>query len=473
MFGYINITNKLYTYIKKISGSQPLFLFNSDNNHVEVFPNSSFKFLVPAGLFSSYRVMLRDELKYPIANNPMTNEKDLSLPNLYPLQQLVVDKVVAAMKRKEEEHRPKYITLHLKCGFGKTVTACYLMAKERKRTVICVPNKMLIPQWKTAVELTKANYMISVHGVSKLLLEKSTPDVLIVVSRHFANEEFCNLVYSNYDVVIVDESHTYNLMNNSAMTRYLAFYPPPICYFLTATPRQSNRIYCNDIINVEKESSLNKTIKIIDCYFKPFSNEKIRNLSTKLNSTYNKYHVFTEKILTEDVHRNKLIIKTLVEEYTSRKINRIMIITKLRAHMLMFYNELVKKFRNDVVLGDAQNRKTPEIVNGLRSKDRFIFISTLYYAGTGLDLPSLDSLFVGVAVMNNMHMEQLLGRVCRETTLTDRTVYVFPTTSIREIKSVVDNYVQRLISLALDLGFVQLNTDKPCKEETALKLAFS
>ncbi|AUL80594.1 DNA helicase [Vaccinia virus] len=84
--------------------------------------------------------------------------------------------------------------------------------------------------------------------------------------------------------------------------------------------------------------------------------------------------------------------------------------------MVLFYKQLLDLFGPEVVfIGDAQNRRTPDMAKTIKELNRFIFVSTLFYSGTGLDIPSLDSLFICSAVINNMQIEQLLGRVCRGT----------------------------------------------------------
>ncbi|AEY73184.1 DNA helicase [Vaccinia virus] len=450
----------LYAELKKMTCGQPLSLFNEDGDFVEVEPGSSFKFLIPKGFYASPSV--KTSLVFETlttTDNKITSINPTNAPKLYPLQRKVVSEVVSNMRKMIESKRPLYITLHLACGFGKTITTCYLMATHGRKTVICVPNKMLIHQWKTQVEAVGLEHKISIDGVSSLLKELKTqsPDVLIVVSRHLTNDAFCKYINKHYDLFILDESHTYNLMNNTAVTRFLAYYPPMMCYFLTATPRPSNRIYCNSIINIAKLSDLKKTIYAVDSFFEPYSTDNIRHMIKRLDGPSNKYHIYTEKLLSVDEPRNQLILNTLVEEFKSGTINRILVITKLREHMVLFYKRLLDLFGPEVVfIGDAQNRRTPDMVKSIKELNRFIFVSTLFYSGTGLDIPSLDSLFICSAVINNMQIEQLLGRVCRETELLDRTVYVFPSTSIKEIKYMIGNFVQRIISLSVDkLGFKQ------------------
>ncbi|AOP31616.1 DNA helicase [Skunkpox virus] len=450
----------LYAELKRMAGGQPISLFNEHGDFVEVEHGSSFKFLIPKGFYSSMSVKTNLQLEtLTTTDNKITSINPTNAPKLYPLQRKVVSEVISNMRKMIELKRPLYITLHLACGFGKTITTCYLMATHGRKTVICVPNKMLIHQWKTQVEAVGLEHKISIDGVSSLLkdLKTQSPDVLIVVSRHLTNDAFCKYINKHYDLFILDESHTYNLMNNTAVTRFLAYYPPMICYFLTATPRPANRIYCNSVVNVAKLSDLKKTINVVDSFFEPYSTDNIRHMIKRLDGPSNKYHIYTEKLLSVDEPRNQLILNTLVEEFKSGSINRILVITKLREHMVFFYERLLDIFGSEIVfLGDAQNRRTPEIVKSIKELNRFIFVSTLFYSGTGLDIPSLDSLFICSAVINNMQIEQLLGRVCRETELLDRTVYVFPSTSIKEIKYTIGNFLQRIISLSVDkLGFKQ------------------
>ncbi|AEN03711.1 DNA helicase [Yokapox virus] len=455
----LKIDYNLYTELKSLTGNSIVNLFNENGEFGEVMV-SSFKYIIPNGLFSSMNI--KTNLVFETSTcNKITNKVDSTKsPKLYPLQYKVVSFVFSTIRKLILEKRPIYITLHLSCGFGKTITTCHLIASHCRKTVICVPNKLLIHQWKTQVEAFGLDHVISIDGVTRLLKDKlssNVPDILIIVSRHLTNDEFCKYINTHYDIFILDESHTYNLMNNTSVTKFLSYYPPKVCYFLTATPRQSNRIYNNNVINVIKLSNLKKILKIINSFFEPYSNDNIRQMVKKLDSVCNKYHVYTEKLLSIDKYRNNLIIDTVINDFNSGSINRILIVTKLRDHMIMFYEKLLDIFGSDIVfLGDAQNKNTPDIVKSIKELDRFIFVSTLFYSGTGLDIPSLDSLFISSAVINNIQIEQLFGRVCRETELLNRTVYVFPNTSIKEIKYTVGNFIQRIISLAIDkLGFIQ------------------
>ncbi|ABI99103.1 DNA helicase [Deerpox virus W-1170-84] len=472
------IDYNLYTEMKKIIGDIPLFLFNYKKDFVEVNKMSTFKFYIPMGFFSSFNISLIRQIDSKLINNYLTIT-DINLPELYPIQKRVINSVLSSMKRKVKEKRPMYITLHLSCGFGKTVLACHLISIHRRKTVICLPNKMLVNQWRSTIENTNMNYLISLDGVRNLLktLDNKTADILIIVSRHLSNDTFCKRIHDEYDTFILDESHMYNLMNNTSITRFLTFFPPKICYFLTATPRKINRLFCNDVINVSKETEIKKFIKIIEYFFEPYYTETIKQMIKKLNQTDNKYHTYTEKILSEDQPRNNLIIDTVLKEFRNNSINRVIIITKLRKHMILLYNKLLENFDNNIVyLGDAKDKNTSDIIKLIKTKDKFIFVSTVHYSGTGLDIPSLDSLIVCSAVLNSMQIEQLLGRICRESINYNRYVYIFPNTSIKEIKHLIGFFSQKIISLAIDkLGFEKepKAVKSGRKEESALFKAFN
>ncbi|APG58328.1 transcript termination protein A18 [BeAn 58058 virus] len=468
------LDHKLYTDIMKIINAPTLFLFNSQKEFVEVLPISTFKFFIPIGLFSNEFPLIKNiEL---IPTNYVNNKDNVTLPTLYPIQKRVVDNILTQLRNNQRDKRSMYMTIHLACGFGKTITTCYLIGIHKRKTVICLPNKMLINQWVNGIKSTNLSYLISLDGATQLLkqLEKNNPDILVIVSRHLSNEIFCKKIFNEYDVFVLDESHMYNLMNNSAITRFLTFYPPKICYFLTATPRSYNRLYCNNVINIYKSSNIIKIIKVYDNFFGVYYTDTIKHMIRKLNIKKT-YHIYVEKILSEDANRNKFIIETIVKDYSKKYINRVILVTKLRSHMLYFYNILIEKFDNETVyLGDAKDKNTPDIVNLLRKKDRFIFISTVNYSGTGLDIPRLDSIIVTCTVLNSMQIEQLFGRICRETEdIFNRVIYLFQTTSIREISNTVGYYTQKMLSLSIDkLGFVKEKTEN-IKHEPALYKAFN
>ncbi|QHG62668.1 DNA helicase [Cetacean poxvirus 1] len=474
----MSVDDILYNELQRFVNNQQINLYTEDGKFTEVFRHSSTKFLIPIGLFSS-SVPIVKPMSYSYKNYLDTSIEDIKFPNLYPLQRKVVNEVVKVIQQKIKEKRPIYITLYLACGFGKTITSSYLMSMHKRKTVICVPNKILASQWKPVIEATGISFIISIYGVAKLLnkLEDTIADVLIIVSKHLLNNTFCKYIYDHYDLFILDESHSYNLMNDTAVSRFLTFYPPNICYFLTATPRLSNRIYCNDVINVTRISKLRKYLRVIDYYFE--SNHKydnnIKSMIKCLDKVSNKYHIYTEKILSEDTLRNNLIINTIYDEYVKGNIHRVLVVTKLRKHMNKIYELLCAKIKEEnIFLGDAENPNINDIVKTIKEKEKFIFISTLSYAGTGLDISSLDSLFICLAVINNMNIHQLLGRICRETESINRIVYLFPTTSIKEIKHAIGFFTQRIISLAVEeLGFIRSKGLDNKKEEKALSLAFN
>ncbi|ATI21056.1 DNA helicase transcript release factor [Western grey kangaroopox virus] len=455
MSDFTVIDDKLYSALRKSIGYVPLYLFNRAGDFVEVVRRSVFEFLLPTGYFTNLAVPLGGR-SFPTGTNTMTDAALLKLPELYPCQRRVIDELTERFKRKVAERRPVYATLHLACGFGKTITASYLIGMHRKRAVVCVPNKMILAQWSAAVHKLGVSCYVSSEGAAKLLrvIDGRDVSVLVVVDKHLANEAFCKLVSRRYDVFVLDEAHTYNLMNLSAMTRFLSFHPPKICYFLTATPRPANSIYCNDVINVTKFSTLQKVTCVIREFYEDFSTASIQDHCRKLSSPQNKYHLYTEKILAEDEPRNRTIVATVAEAFADNRIERALVITKLRKHMLCIFHGLAQELGTDYVfLGDARNRATTETVRRLRDSEHFIFVSTLNYSGTGLDIPRLDTLVVCTSVMNNMQIEQMIGRICRETDSTRRAIYLFPNTSVREIRYTVGIFTQRIGAVAARLGF--------------------
>ncbi|AUL80593.1 DNA helicase [Vaccinia virus] len=287
----------LYAELKKMTCGHPLSLFIKDGDFVEVEPGSSFNFLIRKGFYASPSVKTRLVFETLTTTDiKITSFIPTNAPKLYPRQRKVVSEVVSNMRKMTESIRPLYITLHLACGFGNSITTCYLMATHGRKTVICVPNKMFIYQWKTQVEAVGLEHKISIDGVISLLKELKTqsPDGLKVISRHLTNDASCKYINKHYDLFILDESHTSNLMNNSAVRRFLACYPPMMCHFLTHTARPANRIYCNIIINIAKLSDLKKTIYAVVSSFEPYSTDNIRHMVKRLDGPSNKFHIYTE-----------------------------------------------------------------------------------------------------------------------------------------------------------------------------------
>ncbi|QRY18987.1 ORF-117 [Teiidae poxvirus 1] len=451
------IDDRLYSSLRKLVGYSPLYLFTENGKFIEVVKNTEFKFLIPTGYFANSAVPLNG-LSFSYGRNWMTDKTEINLPELYQIQNRVIEEIMSQFSRKCKEKRPLYTTLHLACGFGKTIIASYLIGSHEKRTVVSVPNKVILKQWEEAVQNLGVSYYVSSEGVLKLLkVIQQNFSVLVVVDKHFVNITFCEYVYKNYDVLILDEAHVYNLMNESTMTTYLCYYPPKICYFLTATPRQQNFLYCNSVVNFIKFSSLCKTLYVIKEFYNEYITPTIRKHLVHLQTPANKYHLYTEKILAEDALRNKTIISKIIETFKSNTEGKFLVITKLRNHMFHIYDNLSEVLGKYVYVGDAQQRATVENVKKLRTAKTFILVSTLNYAGTGLDIPNLNGLFICNAVMNSMQTEQVMGRICRETGSSNtRSLFLFPNTSIKDIKSLVGLFTQRFIQQAIRLGFREI-----------------
>ncbi|ABJ09032.1 DNA helicase [Nile crocodilepox virus] len=455
MSRYVVIDDKLYSAIRSLIGIKELYLFNSDGDFVEVHKRSGFRFLIPVGYYTSLAVPADREYDY--GDNDLPPDQRPRLPELRPAQRRVVAEIARLEKLKRLERRPLYTLLHLACGFGKTVTASFLIGSHAKRAVVVLPNKLLSAQWEEVVARLGVPYAASYEGVSKLLPRLRDRDyaVLLVIDRHFTNKEFCRLVHERYDVFVLDESHTYDLMRNTAMTRFLTFYPPRIAYFLTATPRQSNALFCNERVNVTVASSLRRHLRVVKEYYcREYRTPKMAAYLARLDSPANKYHVITEKAIAEDRYRNETIVKTLAEHYAAGSVDAVLVITRTREHMFRLRDGIAALVDPaSVFVGDAEKRETAETLQALQTRERFVLVSTLSYSGTGMNLPGLDALFYTVAVSNSRNIEQALGRILRDGPRKDRYLFVFPVTSVRRLAGCLEGHTARVEHVARQLGF--------------------
>lgn len=243
----VRLNNGCFTLLKSITKLNEIFLYNLDESHFSIYRGTNFIGLqayVPVGLFSN------DSVSYvPIKLELQKKNKirrDINFKfNLRENQKIAVKMIKQRVSMLKKKNVPVYINLSLECAFGKTVVGTYLITRYRLKTLVIVPRKSLIGQWVEHLEDSGLNVETSYSGVLKLMKQRQLDeiDVLIVPDKHLTNESFIEAVSQLFSMVIIDESHYYNMQNDISISRFLTFYSFRMCFGLTGSPRYENRLY--------------------------------------------------------------------------------------------------------------------------------------------------------------------------------------------------------------------------------------
>lgn len=304
-------------------------------------------------------------------------------------------------------------------GFGKTVVGLALISLRCARTVIIVSTTSLAKQWqkqafkflkifdKPFIEFTSKHHLIKKQKVEIISGSRNHPSHLIDIitiqklTRMSAAER--KKFFSSYNQVIVDECHhiaatTFEKVLASANCKYLLG--------LTATPERKDgleKIMHMRLGPIVYQSSDEVTKNVLlHRYLYP------RYCGITDGNTENK--TYNEKIqdLATNSERNEKIVKDVMNCLNE---GRHILLLSERIEHLKILNQLlrqrVKKYRVYLITGNLGDIKE---INLTRPA---VILSTSKYVGEGLDLPSLDTLFVTMPFSWKGNTKQYIGRLER------------------------------------------------------------
>lgn len=291
----------------------------------------------------------------------------------------------------------KSVILSCFTGFGKTITAINMASKIKLKTLVVVPKKSLLDQWKAEIVkfIPTASVMVLEASKIKNLTFNECPDFCIINA--------CNIhkvglkILKNYGFVIIDEAH---LQMTEKLSENLLYLTPRYLLGITATPYREDgyNVLFNLFFGKKKiEYILNKKhiVYKVKTGFIPNESKYLKygpNFKTNLNWNA----ILDEQSKNEK--RNQLIID-IVRRFKDRTF---LILVKRVEHghyLLSQLESLGEKVTS--LLGKQQEF----------SKDARILIGTNSKIGTGFDYPKLDTLLCACDMVS--YYIQFIGRVMR------------------------------------------------------------
>ena len=111
-----------------------------------------------------------------------------------------------------------------------------------------------------------------------------------------------------------------------------------------------------------------------------------------------------------DWERNQLILKWIIYEHGRGK--RIIVLTEYKRHVMFLAKALLKMKINAIpVIGDVHPRMRKRAYQHV-AKGEAVLIATKL-ADEGLDIPSLDTLFLATSAKSLARVQQQIGRIMR------------------------------------------------------------
>lgn len=288
-------------------------------------------------------------------------------------------------------------------GSGKTIMGLKIIADKKQPALIIVHRRHLLEQWRERVQafLGIPEKEIGIIGRGRAKIgDKITIATIQSLPKQLEKTQ------NQFGTILIDECHhipakTFRNTIEKLNTYYL--------YGLTATPFRKNNddrlifAFIGDIIaNISPNEIENyKHAQVI-----------VQNTSFDIpfNAKTDDFEVLS-KILIHDSQRNKLILSNIQKELQKRK--RIAIITERKEHIDALYLFLKQSYEVITLSGSHSEKERKVKWKNLQAGNFQVLITTGQYFGEGIDLPTINSLFLIYPFSFKGKLIQYIGRVQR------------------------------------------------------------
>lgn len=313
-------------------------------------------------------------------------------------------------------------------GAGKTVMACGVIAERNVSTAILVNRAELLQQWRTRLTqfLSLTGKQIGQLGGGR---RKRRGVVDLIMMQSIAHRNGDPSILEEYGQVIVDECHAIAAPAAEAAIRGVN-----VRHWvgLTATPYRADKMdglitmECGPIRHTIAASSTTDRHLIV--HNTAFETDEP---GTEIQAIY------TE--LVADAGRNELIVSEVISAVSGGR--RCLVLTSRLDHLDVLVRHIRERTDAPVLalhgrLPPAERRVLRERINDLgTSADPFVLVAIDKVAGEGIDLPSLNTLFLTVPVSFKGRVIQQIGRVTRGDTQADAIVHDFRDSAVPTLEN--------------------------------------
>lgn len=343
---------------------------------------------------------------------------------LYPNQKIICNDIENKIKNRNS-HSYIYIA---NPGTGKTITAIELINRLKVKTLIVLPNLLLLNQWKTELlnnlDITEDEILLwcgqsNKKGKKNLTIYNNMFKIILTTVHTSIKIDSKTLNENDVYFTIYDEIHLY-------ATQLFAdtFWKAQRYYNLglTATPNKTNGFekifmqhmnqlnFSHDIIPDINKIKFNGDVKIVKNHIK-YENILTESGTVSIPLLINK--------LCEDDLRNQMIIKYIIELYDSNDKHCIFIFSDRRNHLINLAELLVNKRKDvNVVIDGSKEEDVKVLIGGSKEDDikdainnsRVIF-TTYQYSSVGVNIQKMNCMLLTTPRKNNH--TQIIGRILR------------------------------------------------------------
>ncbi|MBI5412045.1 DEAD/DEAH box helicase family protein [Candidatus Peregrinibacteria bacterium] len=292
-------------------------------------------------------------------------------------------------------------------GTGKTIMGLELIARKEQPALILVHRKQLFDQWIDRIQsflgIPKKD-IGQIYGAKK----KTGQKITVAMMQSLVRMEGAEGIKNHFATIIVDECHHIPAKTfREAITKLDSYY----LYGLTAIPKRKHNdeklifVYIGNILaEVDRQFKLDEEV----------SNPQVNLRETSLALPFD-YRTddlqMLSKVLVYDSTRNGMIAEDILRQVQEGR--KILILTERKEHVEILSLYLKDKAEIITITGDdgAANKKSK--MGQIKMGHFQVLISTSQFFGEGMDIDSLDCLFLVYPFSFEGKLIQYIGRIQR------------------------------------------------------------
>lgn len=290
--------------------------------------------------------------------------------------------------------------IKLYTGFGKTIIALRLAELLGQRTLIIVKDKKGFNQFVKDVE-----HFVHPSAVGKIkgkTAEIGSITIATIQTLQRDTQKIRSEYRSKFGLVIVDECHEFV---TDKRRETIAAFAPKYLYGMTATDRRTDG-QGEAMFFMFGKKLIERNLDVTP--------PRVEILEYRNPSMVGEYHEMVAEMI-DDEERNELIVKAVEEDVNEGR--KVLILTKRIDHFMTVSEMLEARGIKAVhpVRSDAPEKAQAELMQALRKNkiEYDVILGTYSMLSTGVDIPSLDTLYLAGDIKSDVLVEQSAGRILR------------------------------------------------------------
>lgn len=293
--------------------------------------------------------------------------------------------------------------LDIPCGFGKTACALNIISRLQRKTLVIVHKGFLLNQWIERIGEFLPNARVGT--IQGQVIDINDKDIVIGMLQSLSMKEYPDNMFSSFGLTVVDECHH---ISSEVFSRSLSKIVTRYTLGLSATMDRKDglthvfKMFLGDVAyKMERKTEDNVLVKCIKYISRdPDFDEVIYDYRGNPQ-----YSSMITKICDYN-HRTEFIIKVLTDELRENPNQQIMVLGQNKSILTYIHDAI--KHRNISTVGYYIGGMKEESLKS--SEDKQVVVATYAMAAEGLDIKTLNTLFL---VTPRTDITQAVGRILR------------------------------------------------------------